>query len=69
MKKIFARIGMSCEVSDEEHEKLAVLMKDNLGEAAHRLHELFMARGKFDGVDYLPASCDDNPNIEDDFEF
>ena len=68
MKKLWARIGMSCEVTDKEHEKLATLMNENPLEAAHQLHELFMARGSFDGNDYLPSDCDDNPNV-DDFDF
>lgn len=68
-KKLWARIGMSCEVSDTEYEKLKTLMKEKPGDAASMLYELFIEKGERDGDSYLVADCDDNPNIYDDFDF
>lgn len=68
-KKLWARIGMICEVTDEEYEELKDLMKKAPGDAATMLDELFRKRGEEDGDSYLVADCEDNPNIYDVFDF
>lgn len=68
-KRLWARIGMSCEVSDIEYEQLQYLMKEKPLDAAIMLHELFNKKGEIDGDCYLPYDCADNPNIDDNFDF
>lgn len=68
-KKLWARIGMSCEVSDTEYEELKTLMKEKPGDAATMLYKLFSQKGEHNGDNYLVADCDDNPNIYSDFDF
>lgn len=64
-KKLFARIGMSCEVTDNEYENLKQLMQTDENAAAEWLYEKFKNCGSFDGESYLPVYADDNPNTED----
>lgn len=66
MKKLWARIGRTYEVSDEVYEKICEeVRKNNPGAVA----ELLAESTSYDsGEDYLPVDCDDNPNTED-FEF
>ena len=66
MKKIWARIGMSFEVSDNDYEELKIAMANNDETVVNNL--LFNSNHYVEGNSYLPADCDDNPN-DDDFEF
>lgn len=74
MKKIWARIGMTAEVSDEEYEIITKLTNSKLdnefAEGQHLISKLFRERGHMDGNSYLPDSscCESNPNAWE-FEF
>jgi len=67
MKRIWARIGTTFEVTDEDYKLLvdafamnnAVLVTAILDGCKHYEN----------GESYLPAGVDDNPNLLDDFEF
>lgn len=63
-RRLWARIGMSLEVTEEEYEEICALLKDNPEKAAHWLYEKFASMGSFDGDSYLPIDADDNPNTE-----
>ena len=67
MKKLWARIGTTVEITDEEHEKLKVLFQENEDEARKVLTQLFVKRGYLNGDSYMPDGCADNPN-EDEFD-
>lgn len=68
-KKLWARVGMSCEVSEAEYEKLKTLMKEKPRDAERMLNELFAKKGERDGESYLVLGSEDNPNTHDDFDF
>ena len=68
-KMLWARVGMSCELSEAEYVQLKKLMKENHEAASNMLSTLFEKRGEYNGEAYLVADCDDNPNIDDDFDF
>ena len=72
MKRLWARIGMSVDVTDEEYDVIKTLMDGGLkDEVKEILSKLFRDRGYLDGDSYMPANyCDmatDNPN-EDEFD-
>lgn len=55
MKKVWARIGMSVEVTDEEYKEI----KKNFGcedELSDEVVAMFISRGKPDGDSYIPDS-------------
>lgn len=66
MKKIWARIGTTFEISDEDYEALKIAIAANDAEAVSNV--LCNSPHYTDGNSYLPADCDDNPNA-DDFDF
>lgn len=66
MKKLWARVGMGFEVSDEDY----VLIKEAIeNEDPNKVSKiLFNCNHCVEGDSYLPSDCDDNPN-ENDFDF
>ena len=72
MKRLWARIGMSVDVTDDEYYVIKTLMDGGLEDEVRKiLMPLFLNRGYFDGDSYMPGNyCDigtDNPN-EDEFD-
>ena len=67
-KRLWARISVVCEVTDEEYEQLEYMMEVESNDAATMLNKLFRERGKEDGDNYLVGNYEDNPNY-DDFDF
>lgn len=72
MKKLWARIGMSVDITDEEYEVIKTLMDGGIEEEARKiLFQLFVDRGYINGDSYMPGNyCDmgtDNPN-ENEFD-
>ena len=72
MKRLWARIGMSVEITDEEYDAIKTWMDAGLEDKTREiLSGLFRNRGYFDGNSYMPGNyCDmatDNPN-EDEFD-
>ena len=72
MKRLWARIGMSVDVTDEEYDVIKTLMDSGLEDGAKTiLAAMFHSRGYFDGDSYMPGNyCDmatDNPN-ENEFD-
>ena len=70
MKTLWARIGMSVRITDEEEEQVKTLLNnDKKVEAREMLLDLFLSRGYIDGDSYLPSNhndgCNDNPNEDD----
>ncbi len=74
MKKIWARIGMTAEVSDEEYERIKKLTNSKFDnefiEGQRLMSKVFRERGRMDGNSYMPdKSCfEGNPNTWE-FEF
>ena len=72
MKRLWARIGMSVDVTDDEYDEIKNLMEDGFEyEAKEMVSELFRIRGYCNGDSYMPGNyCDaaqDNPN-ENEFD-
>lgn len=65
MKNLWARIGFTVQVTDEEHKKIKDMMLHNPDEAQNYLNALFKEKGQKDGDSYLPGGIDDNPNSQD----
>lgn len=74
MKKIFARIGMTAEISDEEYERIKKLTNSKLDnefvECQRLMSKIFREKGHMDGNSYMPdnSCCEGNPNTWE-FEF
>lgn len=74
MKKIWARIGMTAEVSDKEYRKIKELTnsrKDgDLAKGQLFISKLFREKGSPCGNSYMPdnSCCEENPNVYE-FEF
>jgi hypothetical protein len=71
MKRLWARIGMNVDVTDEEYDVIKILLDGGLEDEARKiLWELFKTRAYMNGDSYMPGNhCDaavDNPN-EDEF--
>ena len=71
MKTLWARVGMSANITDDEHMAIVKLLDDGKeDEARGMLCQIFMNRGYLDGDSYMPSNycsgCEDNPN---DYEF
>lgn len=66
VKRVWARIGTTFELTGKEYEELAQAIRQGNGVRASEI--LYASHHYPDGNSYLPADCDDNPN-EDDFEF
>ncbi len=71
-KTIWARVGMSATISDEEYEELRVLCngtEEQQEEARLKLSGIFLQKGFWDGESYMPGnnSCagEDNPNNDE----
>lgn len=64
-RRLWARIGMSLEVTEDEYQEICTLIKNTPEKAARWLYEKFASIGSFDGNSYLPKDVDDNPNTED----
>lgn len=72
MKRLWARIGMSVDITDDEYYVVKTLLDAGLDkEARSILLDLFLDRGYFNGDSYMPGNyCDiaqDNPN-ENEFD-
>ena len=72
MKKLWARIGMSVNITDEEHATIKTLLSEGKEEEARViLARLFINKGYYNGDSYMPGNyiggCEDNPN-EDVFD-
>jgi hypothetical protein len=69
MKRLWARIGMSVDVTDEEYTKIKTMMEDGrLSEAREILVDMFLNRAYLIGDSYMPCGYDcgcDNPNEYD----
>lgn len=68
MKRLWARIGTSFTCTDEEYEKLKLLMETDIEKAREYVWTLIYGRYYFDGDSYMPPDADDNPNTEE-FDF
>lgn len=66
MKKLWARVGMTFEVSDEDYKTISDAIKNNDCNTVSDI--LFKSNYYTDGDGYLPEGIDDNPNGED-FDF
>lgn len=66
MKKLWARVGMGFEVSDEDYILIKEAIENGDGDKVNQI--LFNSNHYIDGGSYLPSDCDDNPN-ENDFDF
>lgn len=67
MKKLWARIGMSVDITDDEYYVIKTLLDGGLeDEVREILLNLFKNKGYFNGDSYMPGNwCDaakDNPN-------
>jgi hypothetical protein len=67
MKRLWARMGMSVDVTDEEHAELVELLKEGKeDEAREIIVDMFLCNGYINGDSYMPGNwCDagqDNPN-------
>ena len=71
MKRLWARIGMSVDISDEEYAKIKVLLQEDEEKTRAILTQLFTNKGYLNGDSYMPGNyicgCEDNPN-EDEFD-
>lgn len=67
MRRIWARVGMTFEVTDEDYK----LLEDAIAKNDSILVSAILNGSKHyeDGENYLPAGVDDNPNLTDDFDF
>ena len=70
MKALWARVGMSANITDEEHMAIVKLLDDGKeDEARGMLCQIFMNRGYLYGDSYMPGNycsgCEDNPNDEE----
>lgn len=66
MKKIWARIGTTFELSDSDYIELKIAINNNDRDTVDKI--LYNSTHYLDGDSYLPPECDDNPN-NDDFYF
>lgn len=64
-KKLWARIGVTIECTDEELKHLKELMNKDSDAAKEFLNKIVNERGYRSGESYLPYSTDDNPNVDD----
>ena len=67
MRTLWARVGMSAAITEEEYAEIAKLLNEgNEAEAKGMLRQIFMNRGYLDGDSYMPGydclGCRDNPN-------
>lgn len=67
MKTLWARVGMSAVIADDEYAEIVKLLDDgNEVEARRMLVQIFMNRGYIEGDSYMPGNdccgCGDNPN-------
>ena len=67
MKTLWARVGMSVDITEEEHTQIKQLIECGRDDEAGKiLTELFVNRGYFSGDSYMPGNycncCEDNPN-------
>ncbi|MDR1707429.1 MAG: hypothetical protein LBR46_05445 [Prevotella sp.] len=60
MKKIWARLGMVFEVSDENYKLVDEAMKNKDNEKVSEI--LFKSKCYTGGESYIPVGCEDNPN-------
>lgn len=72
MKRLWARIGMSVDITDEEYAEIKALLNENKRQEVNKiLSQMFLNRAYRNGESYMPGNycgaCDDNPN-ECDFE-
>lgn len=65
IRKVWARVGMTYELSENEYKKLIEAMKKNDKEGVRRI--LKVAVHYENGDSYLPADADDNPDFDFDF--
>ena len=69
MKTLWARIGMSVSVTDEEYDKMQELIAEDEDEASEMISKIFLERGVIYGDSYMPgndcAGCKDNPNNDE----
>ena len=69
MKRLWARIGVAVDVTDEEYVKIKTLLQENEEEAIELLKQLFTNNGYLNGDSYMPGNyiggCEDNPNDEE----
>lgn len=66
MKKLWARVGMTFEVSDEDYKLIVIAIKNEDRKKVSKI--LFNSNHCAEGDSYLPGDCEDNPN-EEEFEF
>lgn len=67
MKRIWARVGMTYEVTNEDYKLLVdAIDQHNLDLACAVLDG---SRHYENGESYLPVGVDDNPNLTEDFNF
>lgn len=67
MKRIWARVGMTYEVTDEDYKMLEdAISQNNLALVCVILNS---SKHYENGESYLPAGVDDNPNLTDDVDF
>lgn len=72
MKTLWARVGMSIDITDAEHEKLIQLINNGDDDMARAIiSKLFLNQGRINGDSYMPGNycngCEDNPN-KDEFD-
>lgn len=67
MHRVWGRIGCLFLLTDLEYKQLTAAMRENNPEAVRDI--LIKSFSRREGNSYLPFDCEENPNMDYDFEF